>query len=263
MRCPMVLVVPAIALAVCGCATGGSAARQPTQPPSPAAETVAPTPAASAQSEPVAPGAAATAHDPDVEVVTVTEQRLLDADGRRRIYRELAEGKRLFSQKQIKEALPYLLNAAEHGFKDSQARVGYIYIEGLGDVERDAEQGVGWLGVASTGRTSPAIRNYFNDIWKRIPEHYVPYFEEVVEEYRVKYGEQATGVVCELHRPVRSFVKELGCFFEAGLPEDVRVSLEDYKEGQMTLDMIEARLAEARLIMEDAARSRPRELPTP
>lgn len=175
-----------------------------------------------------APGGAG-ASDDRVEVVTVVGERPnLDAKVRRRIYEELATGNRLWADKKVKEAFPYLLNTAERGFKHSQARVGHIYAYGLGDVERDTTQAVGWLGVAATGETSRPIKNYFNTIWKRIPEQHVPYFEEVVEDFTAKYGARATGVVCEMRRPVHSYIKRLGCFFQEDLDEQTRDALAEY-----------------------------------
>lgn len=195
--------------------------------------------------------------DPDrpLEVITVTEEREFNANDRRQIYRRVAKGKNLYARKRIKEAFPYLLDTAQRGFKDAQARVGHIYLQGLGEVQRDPTQGVGWLGAASSGATSPGIRNYFNDIWKRIPENHVPYFEEVVEEYRSRYGEQATGVVCELKRPLRSFVKELGCFFEVALPDEIRETLEEQRENRESLELVEERLAEAQLVIDEQVRT--------
>ena len=179
--------------------------------------------------------------DPPTEEMTVTAERLLSAKERRRIYRDLARGKRLFAKQKVDQAFPYLLDAAQRGFKDSQVRVGYIYLRGLGEVAKDSEQAVGWLGVASDGRTSPAIRNYFNDIWRRIPDRHVPYFQEVVEEYRSKYGRRATGVVCEMKRPLDSHVKQLGCFFEEDLHDDVRQSLAEREAQAETIRIVEER----------------------
>lgn len=191
-----------------------------------------------------------------LEVMTVIEERIQTLEDRRRIYRDLAKGKRLYALDQIDEAFPYLLDTAQRGFKDSQARVGHIYLQGLGDIEMDATQGVGWLGAASSGSTSPGIRNYFNDIWKRIPETHVAYFEEVVEDYRSRYGEEATGVVCDLSRPLRSFVKEMHCYFEAPLPEEIRVLLKDYQNSEEARQFIEERLAAAREAVEALERCR-------
>ena len=188
--------------------------------------------------------AAADAH---VEEMTVVGKRLLTVDEQRALYRDLAKAKRLFSTNQVDEAFPYLLRTARHGFKGSQATVGHIYLQGLGVVERDSEQAVGWLGVAASGSTSPSIRNYFQDIWQRVPERYVPHFEEVVEEYRSKYGERATGVVCDMRRPLRSHMKSLGCFFEKELEENVRVTLRDIERQRGTIDYTEQERRDAQL----------------
>lgn len=161
-------------------------------------------------------GADSTRGDATVEEVRVVGERVveLSLEERREIYEQLAQGRRLYSNSQYKRAFPFLLNTAKHGFKDAQARVGYIYLNGLGEVARDSTVAVGWFGVAASGNSSPDIKNYFNDLWNRIPEEHVPYFREVVEEYESRYGEHATGVTCDLHRPVRSFVKRLSCYFK-------------------------------------------------
>ena len=162
------------------------------------------------------------------EIKVIGERTPLTVEERMRIYRELAKARQLYSDNEIDEAFPLLLKTARKGFKNAQARVGHIYLRGLGTVDQDPVEALGWLGVASSGTSSPPIRNYFNDIWQRIPDKYVDSFEEVVEEYRSKYGENATGVVCELHRPLRSFVKQLVCYFEQDLPDMVREPLDDY-----------------------------------
>lgn len=164
-----------------------------------------------------------------VEVVTVVgERRTLTAADRQRIYQDLATGHKLYADKKIKEAFPYLLNTAERGFKNSQATLSHIYAYGLGEVERDASQAVGWLGVAADGATSRSIKNYFHTVWKRIPEQHVPYFEEVVEEFKGKYGERATGVVCDARRPIRTHIKRLSCHFKEDLDHQTREALTDY-----------------------------------
>ena len=157
--------------------------------------------------------------DDSVEEVIVTGEKIeqLTRHERRKIYQQLSRGRSLYSRSEYKRAFPLLLNTAEHGFKDAQARVGYIYLQGLGEVTRDSSTAIGWLGVAASGNSAPGIQNYFNDIWDRIPEQYVPYFEEVVEEYESRYGEKATGVTCDMRRPAGSHLKQLSCFFERDL----------------------------------------------
>lgn len=204
---------------------------------------------AAAEEEPGAAGTAGTEErSRPVEVVTVVGERTkLNAEARQRIYDELAKGNKLWADKKIKEAFPHLLRTAEHGFKHSQARVGHIYAHGLGDVGRDTAQAVGWFGVAADGETSRPIKNYFNTIWKRIPEQYVPYFEEVVEDYRTKYGARATGVVCQLRRPAHSHIKRLGCLFQEDLDEHTRDALEDYFDQQARNLIAEQREQQARI----------------
>ena len=186
------------------------------------------------------------------EIKVIGERTPLTLEERVRIYRELARARELYSRNQIDEAFPLLLKTARKGFKNAQARVGHIYLRGLGEIDQDPVEALGWLGVASAGNTSPPIRNYFNDIWKRLPDKHVSYLEEVVEEYRSKYGEHATGVVCELHRPVRTYVKQLVCYFEQDLPDMVREPLEDHFESDERRRYIEE--TERRAV--EAARAR-------
>ena len=186
-----------------------------------------------------------------VEEVTVVGERpdLTPAD-KRRIYRELVTGHQLFADKKIKEAFPYLLNTAERGFKDSQAKVSHIYAYGLGEVERDTSQAVGWLGVAAAGGTSRPIKNHFSTIWKRIPEQHVPYFEEVVEEFKTKYGESATGVVCQTYRPTHSYIKRLSCFFKDDMDNYTLDALKDYFAERARFLEAEAREERRRIILQ-------------
>lgn len=168
-------------------------------------------------------------HDTNIEEVRVTADRVTDLtlEERRHIYKQLAQGRQLYSDSEYKRAFPLLLNTARHGFKEAQARVGYIYLNGLGEVTRDSAVAVGWLGVAASGNSSPGIENYFNDIWSQIPEQYVPRFREVVEKYESKYGEDATGVTCELRRPVGTHLKRLLCYFDEDLTLEERDLIED------------------------------------
>ena len=167
--------------------------------------------------------------DTSIEEVRVTADRVADLtpEERRHLYKQLARGRQLYSDSRYRRAFPLLLNTARHGFKDAQARVGYIYLNGLGEVTRDSAVAVGWLGVAASGNSSPGIENYFNDIWSQIPEQYVPRFREVVEKYESKYGEDATGVTCELRRPAGTHLKRLLCFFDEDLTLEERDLIED------------------------------------
>lgn len=227
-------------LGVCGCAWDGEAQVDEAAPQAvategaapPAAEQTAPDPAAGyvANTGTLRPFAASQEAD---EELTVTAERLaLSFTERQQIYDELAKAQELYRRNRIKDALPYLERTAKSGFKDSQAKMGHILLQGMGDVERDSLSAVGWLGVASSGRTSPAIRNYFNDIWQRIPDRHVPVFEEAVQEYTNRYGAHATGVVCAMRRSIHSHFKSLECYFEADLEEDVRQGMEAHRASE-------------------------------
>lgn len=185
--------------------------------------------------QPDAANTSHAAHAEDVEEVVVTGERAtgLGAEERQAIYRELARGRELYSRADYERAFPHLLNTAEHGFKGAQARVGYIYLRGLGEVERDSTAAVGWLGVAASGNSAPEITNYFNGIWKQIPDRHLPYFEEVVEEYESKYGEEATDVTCELRRPVDSHLKQLSCYFDKDMSGEERKLLDEFVNNKL------------------------------
>ena len=194
--------------------------------------------------------------DEAVEEVVVTGGRVedLSLDERREIYEQLSRGRRFYSQSDYKRAFPLLLNTATYGFKEAQARVGYIYLRGLGEVARNNTAAVGWLGVAASGNSAPAIRNYFNDIWRQIPERHVPHFEEVVEKYEAQYGEQATDVTCELRRPVGSHVKRLACFFDKDLTLEQLKLIDDIVwESTSIQASIEQAIAEAEALQVDEA----------
>ncbi|MCY4096459.1 MAG: hypothetical protein OXG05_15220 [Gammaproteobacteria bacterium] len=122
-----------------------------------------------------------------------------------------AKGARLYKHRKYKEALPYLLHGAQVGFKMSQARLGTIYLYGLGGVERNVEKGIGWLGVASEPRTSPEIRNMWRKVDAQIPTNYRAHASSLVDKYREMYGVNATGTTCEMVPNTKSFVSRLEC----------------------------------------------------
>ncbi len=134
---------------------------------------------------------------PDVEYVVET-------------YQARREGAQLYNKGKLAESFPYLLAAAERGFKIAQARVGYLYLGGFG-TEKDVETGITWLGLASRGVTAPEIRNYMKDIWKTLPEKDTSYLAKRIDEFDAKYGARANRVRCDFSTKTSSRVKELKC----------------------------------------------------
>lgn len=151
-----------------------------------------------------------------------------------RIYNSLERGGRLYKQHRFKEALPFLLAGARRGFKYAQARVGFIYQQGLDGVPRNPQAAVGWLGVAASSPTHPEIRNYFNRTWSRIPAEYHQTFQDVVDIYVERYGNRPNRVGCDLSHTAGSYIRQLTCRFEDEyLYQDF--SLSDTIEGVETM----------------------------
>lgn len=121
------------------------------------------------------------------------------------------KGARLYKNGKYREALPYLLVGARTGFKMSQARVGTIYLKGLGNVPKNVEKGLGWLGVASQPTTAPEIRRVWKQIMASVPEHQLPLVDEIVADYVDKYGIEATGTKCRMKSNTKSFIARLDC----------------------------------------------------
>ena len=155
------------------------------------------TPPAGAQTTPAQEDATARQ---EVEEVVVTETPLHTAiptvELIQATYKARHKGGRLYRLGQYEEALPLLLVAARKGFKMEQARVSFLYQQGLG-TEQDVEAAVGWLGVAARGETTPEIRGRFKELWARIPQARRPYFEEVIDEYEKRYGNKANRTACK------------------------------------------------------------------
>ncbi|MCY3884746.1 MAG: hypothetical protein OXG24_07465 [Gammaproteobacteria bacterium] len=125
-----------------------------------------------------------------------------------------SRGEYYYRTRQYKKAFPYLLASARQGFKMAQARLGFIYQQGLGEVQRDGWRAVGWLGVAAHGDTDPSIRNYYRKILRKIPEELMPAVDAVVADFVKKYGPDATGMDCIMSRPAGSHIAKMHCNFE-------------------------------------------------
>lgn len=131
--------------------------------------------------------------------------RIRDANGR---------GAQLYRRGQFAEALPFLLTSARQGFKLAQARVGFIYKQGLGDVEPDAEVAIGWLGVAASRTSNPEIIDYFKNLMASIPATFHPEIELIVAEYKEKYGSDEVGLHCSNTRRAGTHISRLKCDFD-------------------------------------------------
>ncbi len=136
-----------------------------------------------------------------------------------RIRDENGEGGRLYRQGRYEEAFPLLLTAARHGFKIAQARVSFLYQQGLG-VQRNAEAAIGWLGVAASSDTSPQIRNYYKRFMAGLPDTHREAALTVIDAYIEKYGDTQVGVFCDNERIAGKHVSALKCDFKDEFQRD-------------------------------------------
>ena len=121
----------------------------------------------------------------------------LNVAEREMIYGRKQLAARAFKLGKYGEAFPELLALAKMGFKDAQARVGFIYLHGLGGIQKSNIKALGWLGVATTNPTRPQYRNYFKQLLREVPEAQQRLIADTVAEYREKYDSKTQGVECD------------------------------------------------------------------
>ena len=73
-------------------------------------------------------------------------------------------------------------------------RLGEIYVSGLGGVEQDIAQGVGWLGVAASGESDPRIRQRYKAVRDAVPAEHNETLDRLVEQYTSNFNGQNTRV---------------------------------------------------------------------
>lgn len=189
------------------------------------------------------PGVAGTK---DVEEMIVSAERLpvpslLQMED---TYQAQEQGTKHFRRRDYARAYPHLVAAAKMGFKTAQARLGYIYLHGLGGIPYDPVRGIGWLSVAAEPETLPWIRRYSERIWRVVPSRYMADMATVADRYRAKYGRNATGVSCNRNRRAGTHLVSLTCLF------DDEIAHEDALEREAMLDLwLDGTGAHGRLII--------------
>ena len=136
----------------------------------------------------------------DMEEVIVEGERIdpgsMDFLELEQIYRQKESASRNFKIGKYEEAFPELLQLAKLGFKDAQARVGFLFLHGLGGQQKSNLKALGWLGVASQGTTRPQYRNIFNQMLSEVPEEQQSLVSFVVADYREKFNSEKLGIEC-------------------------------------------------------------------
>ena len=112
------------------------------------------------------------------------------------IYQRKQSAARSFKIGNYEEAFPTLLQLAKLGFKDAQARVGFIYMHGLGGQPKSNLKALGWLGVAAQGETRPQYRNIFNQMMSEVPGPQQQLVATTVAVYRDRFDSEKLGVQC-------------------------------------------------------------------
>ncbi|MBG73090.1 MAG: hypothetical protein CMQ50_09390 [Gammaproteobacteria bacterium] len=128
------------------------------------------------------------------------------------LYAAQNKGLSLYGSKEYQEASPHLMLAAQHGLKNAQATLGLMHLTGNG-VDRSAQLGIGWLGVAADGKAGSRIKKTYKDAIESIPNEYRPQFDKIVNAFVSRYGTKAHGVRCEGYKPVGTNVKQYRCHF--------------------------------------------------
>lgn len=141
-------------------------------------------------------------------------------------YRAKNQGQALYRAEKYEEAIPYLRFAAERGFKESQSQLGSIYVNGLGGVQQDLAQGVGWLGVAASGKTKPDIKKLYEKVREQIPAQHNAAIDDIVTKFKQNYDGTLTRVVCELTARAGTNRKEMRCrFIDEGNYPSLRIDV--------------------------------------
>ena len=111
---------------------------------------------------------------------------------------ESMRGRYRYCRREYAQAVPHLQRSAMAGFPYAQARLSFIYQQGLAG-ERDPVLAMTWLGTAAAlDPTHPEIRQRFDDLWQRIPAAYKPQLEAAIAQNVAEHGAEAQGVSCRL-----------------------------------------------------------------
>ena len=128
------------------------------------------------------------------------------------VYGNRRSGSRLYRRGEHAESFPYLLVAAQRGFKVAQARVSFCTNGGLG-TQRDPFAAIAFLGLAAKPPTHPEIRRRFDRIWDRLPPGLKPRLVRLINQYDARFGAKANRVSCDLRATTGTHFRTLKCNF--------------------------------------------------
>lgn len=152
--------------------------------------------------------------DLDMEEVIVRAEREGSTESDRQAFLAHRKAMILYARGDYEAALPYLIAAARNGYKDSQARLAHLYLHGLGGLRRSDKSGIGWMGAAAYGETTPIIQRRFDELMAAVPHRHMETIKAVVEAYVEKYGQYEQNVVCEVAAHASSRIAKNRCYFD-------------------------------------------------
>ena len=146
-------------------------------------------------------GNAETEREPDITVVAERVGKWeMSFEDMEFVNRAISCGKRLYSDGQKRAAWPYIKMGARYGDIDSQFIASNMLISG-GDVPKDWNAAVGWLGVAAEGNIKPLAQKRLRESKETLCGGRADCeqgFDDIVADYRSRYGRRATGMACRL-----------------------------------------------------------------
>ena len=171
---------------------------------------------------------AETEREPDI---TVTAERAgkweMSFEDMEFVNRAISCGKSLYSDGQERAAWPYIKMGARYGDIDSQFIASNMLITGE-DVPKDWEAAVGWLGVAAEGNIKPLAQKRLRESKESLCGGHADCeqaFDNIVADYRGRYGRRATGMACRLVKRTRGLsirisrgTRRVSCQFTRLLP---------------------------------------------
>ena len=128
------------------------------------------------------------------------------------IFEANTRGLDLYGKKRYDDALPHLQVAAENGFDQAQARLGGLYLYGLG-VDRSDLKGLAWLGTAAHESEDPNILELFATVWEKVPENAAPQVQAIIDQYVERYGVDPSDQ-CRKSRQAGSHIAKATCIFD-------------------------------------------------
>lgn len=137
--------------------------------------------------------------EPDI---TVTAERVgkweMSYEDMEFVARAIRCGKRLYGDGRKRDAWPYIRMGARYGDIDSQFIAATMLRIGE-DVPQDGDAAVGWLGVAAEGNIKPMAQKRLRETREALcggRRDCEQRFDDIVADYRNRYGRRATGMAC-------------------------------------------------------------------